>query len=97
MAAVKQYWGAAAIMERIGYSRGSRPNLPEIIEREGVPVKRRRKPGTFCHTYYTDEDLIQRWQLAQAKLYRDHILQCKAAGIDRRYKALDRKRKVVGT
>ena len=97
MAPVKQYWGAAAILERLGYSGASAPNIRDIISRECLPVWTRRKPRTLHKTFYTDELVIQRWQLARASEYRTHLLSCRAAGLDMRYKALDRKRKGMGT
>ena len=97
MAAVKAYWGAAAIMERIGYSRASRTKLPDLIIRLSLPVYRRRKPHTLHQSYYISEPLLLAWEAAMGSQHRLDILKHRNNGTDRRYKALKRKPKAEPT
>ena len=88
---VVHYWGAQAILERIGYSK--RSLLPDLIAKYGLPVYLRKRAGPLRPCYYSNEAMILSWELSRASLQREQLVANLSRGVDRRYKALERKRK----
>ena len=71
---IGHYWGAAAILRRLGYSARSSTSLRRLILRTDLPVYRRHDPKRPQLTpLYTHEGLIRDWELRQAKHYRDSL------------------------
>lgn len=67
------YWGAKAICDRIGYRKPGR--LPELIIRYQLPAYKRPHPKKHCiPTYYSNEAMLSKWDLARAQSYRDELL-----------------------
>ena len=66
------YWGAKAIVERIGL-RDSR-RLPYLIKRFGLPAFLRRAPGHLRNTYYISESAVTAWEIARGMQYRETLL-----------------------
>ena len=97
MAPVKQYWGAAAIAERIGLSRKSKSHIQRYIRDQGLLCYKRRMPGRINRVLYASEPMIERWEVAKGLLHREQAIEARNGGYDKRYKALDRKRKGMGT
>jgi hypothetical protein len=62
------YWGAQAIVQRIGLRNSDR--ISKLIRNTGLPAFYRRDPKRpCCKTYYSDEAMITAWLLQRA---RDH-------------------------
>lgn len=60
------YWGAKAIVERLGLRRASR--LPELKLRLGVPCFLRSDPRCpWRRIYYASESMLTAWELAKAR------------------------------
>ena len=69
------YWGAARICQRLGWSPRSASRLPEFIRKYRVPAFLRVDPhNKFKRTYYSSESALCAWELAQANLYREHLV-----------------------
>jgi hypothetical protein len=66
------YWGAKAIVQRIGLRDATR--LPDLIKRWGLPAFLRRTPGHLRSCYYASESMIATWELAQGLRYRQILL-----------------------
>lgn len=66
------YWGAKAIVERIGLRDTRR--LPFLIKRFGLPAFLRRTPGKLRSCYYTSEAAITAWELARGMQQREILL-----------------------
>ena len=66
------YWGAKAIVERIGL-RDSR-RLPFLIKRWGLRAFLRRAPGHCRSCYCVSESAVTAWELAGAMQYRETLL-----------------------
>lgn len=66
------YWGAKAIVERLGLKDARR--LPVLIKRQSLPAYRRRMPGKARTPYYSNSDLILRWEMAKAMAEREHLI-----------------------
>lgn len=66
------YWGAKAIVERIGLRDPRR--LPFLIKRWGLPAFLRRAPGHCRNTYYTSESAVTAWEITMSKQYRETLL-----------------------
>jgi hypothetical protein len=69
---MQHYWGAKAICERLGLKDHRR--LPILITRNSLPAYRRRMPGKAIAPYYSNSDLIARWELAKALDERERLL-----------------------
>lgn len=64
------YWGIAAICERLDIHNST--TYYNAVH-NGLPVYKRRRPGS-CHKWtYSNEALIVLWELAQAKAYREGL------------------------
>lgn len=69
---MQHYWGAKAICDRIGYKTPGR--LPELILRYHVPAYKRRNPKIPTNlTYYSNEALMVRWDIDQAKRFYEQV------------------------
>lgn len=70
----RAYWGAKAIMERIGLKDSRR--LPFWIKKYALPAFPRYDPTSPCRRrcYYSDEIMLQRWLHAYASAYREQLL-----------------------
>lgn len=66
------YWGAKAIVERIGLRDATR--LPHLIKRWGLPAFLRRTPGHCRNTYYSSESAITAWEIARGLQHRQILL-----------------------
>ncbi len=66
------YWGARAIVKRIGLRDATR--LPDIIKQEGLPAFLRRAPGHPRNTYYASESMITSWEIAKGRCYRQTLM-----------------------
>jgi hypothetical protein len=66
------YWGAKAIVERIGLRDARR--LPFLIKRFGLPAFLRRAPGHCRNTYYISESAVTTWEIARGMQYRETLL-----------------------
>jgi len=66
------YWGAKAIMARIGLK--DHRCLPYWIQKHCLPAFLRRDPPHPRNTYYTSERLILLWELTFAKHYREELV-----------------------
>ena len=66
------YWGAKAIVERIGLRDATR--LPHLIKQCGLPAFLRRTPGHLRSCYYANESMITAWELAKGLQYRQILL-----------------------
>ena len=66
------YWGAKAIVERLGLKDARR--LPVLITRQSIPAYRRKMPGKARVPYYSNSDLILRWELAEAMAERERLI-----------------------
>ena len=67
------YWGAKAIVERIGLKDHRR--LPYLIKRQALPAFLRHDPKhSTRRSYYSDESLISRWLVMKANVYREELL-----------------------
>lgn len=66
------YWGAKAIVERIGLRDATR--LPSLIKRWGLPAFLRRAPGHLRNTYYSSESAITAWEIARCLQHRQILL-----------------------
>jgi hypothetical protein len=67
------YWGAKAICDRIGYRNTSR--LPELIIKYHVPAYKRHHPFKRMLTvYYSNEEMLSRWDLARAQHVREDLI-----------------------
>lgn len=69
---MNHYWGAKAIVERLGLKDARR--LPALIRRQSLPAYRRRMPGKARTPYYSNSDLILRWELANAMAERERLM-----------------------
>ncbi len=65
------YWGAAAIVKRIGLRDPRR--VPYLIKRWGLPAFLRRDPGHPRNTYYASESMLATWEIARAMHYRESL------------------------
>ncbi len=64
---MQHYFGARAIVERIGYKRPEQ--LPRLRARYGVPCFLRADPrNSKRRLYYASEAMIVAWELARASL-----------------------------
>ena len=61
------YWGAAAIVQRIGLSRHSAKRLPLIMAQSGLPAFLRRSPGHQAPVWYASETMISLWEMSRGK------------------------------
>ena len=69
---MQHYWGAQAICDRIGYKCSGR--LPLLIRTFHVPAYKRRNPKVPTNlTYYSNEALLIRWELDQAKRFHSQL------------------------
>lgn len=69
------YWTAAKICSRLGWSPRSAGRLPGLIRKYGIPAFLRVDPhNKFKRTYYSSESALCAWELAQANLYREHLV-----------------------
>jgi len=70
----KLYFGARAIMERIGLKDHRR--LPYWIKKHALPAFLRHDPSSPCRRrcYFSDEIMLQRWLHAYASAYREQLL-----------------------
>lgn len=67
------YWGAKAIVARLGYKTPSA--LADLKIRHGLPCYLRADPrNSFRKIYYASEQMILAWQLAKAKLDTDRLI-----------------------
>jgi hypothetical protein len=89
---MQHYWGAPAILERIGLSQRSNRLLPRLILTLGIPAYLRRKPGHYHKAYYSNEILLTHWELSVCKDFREVLKSLVSNRIDRRFKALERKK-----
>ena len=69
---MEHYWGAKAILERIGLKNAKR--LPFLIKKYHLPAYRRRLPGKARIPYYSNSEMILRWELSKAQLVREALL-----------------------
>ena len=68
---MQHYWGAAAIMARLGIR--SHQTLYRWIDQQGLPVCLRAKPRSPCRRQlYSNEHLILAWELEMCRTYRAH-------------------------
>ena len=69
------YWGVKAIAERIGLK--SYKGFYAAYERDGLPAFKRVDPGSnhFKAVWYSNETMISTWELARAKIHREHWLE----------------------
>jgi len=88
------YWGAKAILQRLGFSPKSYRIFPELIERHQLPCWPRRHGG-WRWAYYSNDDMIVRWEMAHAKQSWERIVAERAGNVDRRYKCREREKKAV--
>ncbi len=71
----QHYWGAKAILTRLGWKPGTSTRFREIVRRYGIPTWPRVDPhNKFKRTYYASENTLTAWELANAKLYRESLL-----------------------
>lgn len=68
----EHYWGAKAIVQRLGLKSPAR--LPDLIKHQSFPAYRRRLPGRSTSPYYSNSDLVLRWELSKASHYREQLL-----------------------
>jgi hypothetical protein len=66
------YWGAKAIVQRIGLRDARR--VPYLIKRFGLPAFLRRAPGHCRNTYYISESAVTTWEIARGMQYRETLL-----------------------
>lgn len=70
---MQHYWGAKAICDRIGYRCSNR--LPDLIIRYHVPAYKRHHPHKHCIVvYYSNEELLSKWDLARAQHDREKLI-----------------------
>jgi hypothetical protein len=67
------YWGAQAIVQRIGLRDARR--VAELVRTVGLPAFLRRDPKRpCCRKYYSDEALMSSWLLARATVWRQELI-----------------------
>lgn len=69
---MNHYWGAKAIVERIGLRDARR--MPYLIKRWGLPAFLRRAPGHLRNCYYISESAVTTWEIARGRQYRETLL-----------------------
>ena len=69
---MNHYWGAKEIVKRLGLKDARR--LPALIQRQFLPAYRRRMPGKARTPYYSNSELILRWELAKAMAERERLV-----------------------
>jgi hypothetical protein len=71
----QHYWGAKAILVRLGWKPGTSTRFKEIVRRHAIPTWRRVDPrNKFKRTYYSSESALVAWEFANARLYREFLL-----------------------
>ena len=68
---MKHYWGAKAIVERIGLRDPRR--VPYLIKRYGLIAFLRRDSDHIRNTYYASESMIATWEIVRAMHYRETL------------------------
>ena len=61
---IQGYWGISQILERLGYPKAYHDTFCRLLH-QGLPAYRRRKGPRVV--WYTDEALLQAWQLVQVR------------------------------
>jgi hypothetical protein len=70
---MQHYWGAKAIVERIGYKAPNR--LPDLILLYRVPAYKRPNPRNPTNLiFYSNESLISLWEINRASMYYEHVV-----------------------
>lgn len=92
---MQHYWGAKAILSRVGFSPTSFSRFPQLKVDHQIPGFLRRKPKTFRTMYYASEAMILGWEMTKAKQCHEQMVAERSAGIDRRYKCREREKKSV--
>ena len=70
---MQHYWGAKAICDRIGYRNSGR--LIDLILKYHVPAYKRHHPLKRNLTvYYSNDDLLLKWDLARAQQARERLI-----------------------
>ena len=68
MKPVMHYWGAEAIVVRLGWQPSTGRHLLELRRRHGIPCWKRKMPSHPRLTYYASEAMLLSWELSNAKL-----------------------------
>ena len=92
---MQHYWGAKAIVERVGLRDTRR--LPFLIKRFGLPAFLRRSPGKLRSCYYTSESAITAWELARGMQQRETLLAKDEERAERRREGARGARRVPST
>jgi hypothetical protein len=92
---MQHYWGAKAILERVGFSPTSFSRFPQLKRDHQIPGFMRRKPKSFRTMYYASEAMIIGWEMAKSKQCHEQLCAELAAGVDRRYKCRERVKPTV--
>jgi hypothetical protein len=69
----KEYWGADAIVKRLGFRASQRLNV--LIEQYSIPAWKRFNPKKPTNQiYYASEEALLKWELAQAQACRERLI-----------------------
>jgi hypothetical protein len=85
---MQHYWGAKAILERIGYSPKSYRRFPLMVLHHRIPCYLKQDPQHKRPMYYTNEALIVAGDLQKAKQHYEETKAKYGAGSEFEKKAL---------
>lgn len=71
---MQHYWTPKQILPRLGYSPKSSIHFKDYVQRHGIPAYKRRMPGKCYSVWYSNEALIQAYELAKCRHQRNVIV-----------------------